>query len=354
MVIPVFNSEKYLRRCIDSIICQTYANIEVILVDDGSCDSSPIICDEYAERDSRIKAMHKNNGGVSSARNVGIHSAIGRYICFVDSDDYLREDGLEKMYKAVKSTGAEWCIGGIERWKPSVQGKEVIDKEDCPQKILELLTRKESYASWAKLFDLTLLNKFCIRFNEEQTCSEDTVFNREYLSRINRVVTITDVVYICDPSNPYSLSKKGHAHYAEYRIIKLNVLRKICDRLDIDDDKKEQFLACRATHSLRISMQHYIRCWHDEQIQRKYIENSVNTLLPWLDFSSNINPYMSPELARWWKRNKRFIVCKHYDKLYLNAKVEYVQTRVYTEIRASIGKIVCLVRNIITTENRQA
>lgn len=97
IIVPIYNMEKYLGRCIDSILVQTHTNIEVILVDDGSTDSSPQVCDDYAKRDPRIKVIHKSNGGLSSARNAGLDIATGDYIGFVDSDDYISTD----MYKVL-------------------------------------------------------------------------------------------------------------------------------------------------------------------------------------------------------------------------------------------------------------
>ena len=95
VIIPVYNVEKYLRKCVDSILLQDFANMEVILVDDGSPDNSGAICDEYAEKDARVKVIHKENGGVSSARNTGLDVAQGKYIAFVDSDDYLLPNSFQ-------------------------------------------------------------------------------------------------------------------------------------------------------------------------------------------------------------------------------------------------------------------
>ena len=99
VVVPIYKVEKYLDRCIYSIINQTYTNLEIILVDDGSPDNCPKICDEYASKDNRIKVIHKQNGGLSSARNAGIKVATGDYIGFVDSDDFIELDMYEQMYK---------------------------------------------------------------------------------------------------------------------------------------------------------------------------------------------------------------------------------------------------------------
>ncbi|MDT6814838.1 glycosyltransferase, partial [Enterococcus faecium] len=92
IIVPVYKVEKYLRKCVDSILAQTFTDFEVILVDDGSPDNSGKICDEYAEKDNRVRVIHKENGGLSSARNAGIDVARGKYLGFVDSDDYIDED----------------------------------------------------------------------------------------------------------------------------------------------------------------------------------------------------------------------------------------------------------------------
>ena len=101
IIVPVYNVEKYLKKCIDSIINQTYKNIEIILVDDGSKDSSGRICDEYIEKDKRIVTIHKKNGGLSDARNEGIKKATGKYLSFIDSDDYIEENMIGNLYKSI-------------------------------------------------------------------------------------------------------------------------------------------------------------------------------------------------------------------------------------------------------------
>ena len=99
IIIPVYNVEQYLKRCIDSVINQTYHNVEIILIDDGSPDSCPQKCDIWAKKDSRIKVVHKVNGGLSDARNYGLQYAKGKYIAFLDSDDYVQPNTYEKLYE---------------------------------------------------------------------------------------------------------------------------------------------------------------------------------------------------------------------------------------------------------------
>lgn len=97
VIVPVYNTEKYLRRCIDSVLAQTYADFELLLIDDGSKDKSGEICDEYAQKDARVRVFHKENGGVSSARNLGLDNARGEWVAFVDSDDYIEENYLKSF-----------------------------------------------------------------------------------------------------------------------------------------------------------------------------------------------------------------------------------------------------------------
>lgn len=115
VVVPVYNVEKYLRQCIDSILSQTYMNLEIILVDDGSRDSSGSICDEYAKIDNRIVVLHKPNGGLSSARNAGIDIAKGEYIGFVDSDDWIEHDMYERLFDSICESGADIAVCGLFR-----------------------------------------------------------------------------------------------------------------------------------------------------------------------------------------------------------------------------------------------
>ena len=121
IIVPIYKVEKYLSRCIDSILAQTYKNLEIILVDDGSPDKCPEICDKYAKEDSRIKVIHKKNGGVSSARNAGLDVATGKYIFFVDSDDIITEDALSNLYEKATEAKAKLAIGGITQIYQSVE-----------------------------------------------------------------------------------------------------------------------------------------------------------------------------------------------------------------------------------------
>ena len=121
VIIPVYKVEKYLCRCVDSVLEQTYTNMEIILVDDGSPDNCPVMCDEYARQDSRVKVIHQENAGLSGARNAGIDMAQGQWLAFVDSDDYLAADFLERLYQACVDTGSSLSVC---RWE-YVRGERI-------------------------------------------------------------------------------------------------------------------------------------------------------------------------------------------------------------------------------------
>lgn len=110
IIVPVYKVEKYLDKCVESIVEQTYKNLEIILVDDGSPDNCPAMCDEWAKKDSRIKVIHKKNGGLSSARNAGLDGCTGDYIYFLDSDDYIADNCIEMLFNAIVSDGSDMCI----------------------------------------------------------------------------------------------------------------------------------------------------------------------------------------------------------------------------------------------------
>ena len=140
VIVPVYNVEAYLGRCVDSILAQTYSNLEVILVDDGTKDDCDRICDDYARKDPRVRVVHKENGGLSSARNAGIDIARGDYLEFVDSDDWIEPDAVEALLKTAREFGTELVIGG--RWDVSERSGEK-KKGLCPEKT-EVLSGEEA------------------------------------------------------------------------------------------------------------------------------------------------------------------------------------------------------------------
>lgn len=165
IIVPIYNVQKYIRRCIESILTQTYRNLEIILVDDGSTDACPQICDEYAVEDSRIKVIHKENGGLSDARNAGIEIATGEYIGFVDSDDYILPQMYEILYKACLDYDVAIAMCGR---KVIDENGKILKDEFCTN-TNSLLSAKEAVeslltfdkcdpAAWDKLYKRNLFS----------------------------------------------------------------------------------------------------------------------------------------------------------------------------------------------------
>ena len=185
VIVPVYNVEKYLNQCVNSILAQTYKDFELILVDDGSKDKSGEICDEYVKKDSRIRVFHKKNGGVSSARNYGIDNAQGTYICFVDSDDWVDETYLEDM---LKPGDYDWIIQGIKINDKYRKYKNEFLKDKYA--ILNALIENEAERDFlfrgpcSKLFKKDLINNNKLRYNTNIYLGEDYLFNICYINYI--------------------------------------------------------------------------------------------------------------------------------------------------------------------------
>ena len=162
IIVPVYNVETYLAKCVDSILAQTYTNLEIFLVNDGSSDCCGKLCDEYAKEDKRIKVIHKKNGGLSDARNVAIDVTTGEFITFIDSDDYVTDDYIMTLYSLIEKYECKVSIAlyntFVEGSKPKVVNR--VYREDCQTNIkaIEEMIYQEKYdtASWAKLYHSSL------------------------------------------------------------------------------------------------------------------------------------------------------------------------------------------------------
>ena len=188
VIVPVYNSEQTLNRCIDSILGQTYRNFELLLINDGSKDCSGEICDKYARKDSRVKVFHKENGGVSSARNVGLDNARGEWITFCDSDDTVTAEWLQNA--ASICSGKELVVQGFYPSNPegfNTSGK--FEKSDLPVvQGLSYLYKCSAFGYvWNKMFLGRVISEQAIRFCSDLTFKEDEVFSLQYCVYISRI-----------------------------------------------------------------------------------------------------------------------------------------------------------------------
>lgn len=214
VIVPVYNVEKYLSECIDSILAQTFRNFELILIDDGSKDKSGEICDGYALKESRIKVIHKENAGVSEARNSGLEMAIGEYITFIDSDDCVDSDYLEYALSETKKRNVDMLISGIVMEYFTAE-KESIQYSITRSQQLNVKTLFEKLqldypqicicGPWSKLYKNSIIQRNGIRFDKNLSNGEDTCFNLDYFKKIETVFFSEQIFYHYRRLNPNSL-----------------------------------------------------------------------------------------------------------------------------------------------------
>ena len=247
IIIPVYNTGKFISKCIESILKQTYMDFELLLIDDGSMDNSSEICNEYAAKDNRIRVFHQKNAGVSAARNKGIDNAKGEYICFIDSDDWIDKQFLESLINEISlkvsdlnilsSILYEYQNNKIER-KPSYSKKEYYRQE-----ISELLIENDFFTigdggCCSKLFRLALIKLDNQRFYLNNAAYEDTLFTFEYLSKCNSVIVNSGAHYHYVHRDEISLSKTTHPYtnYLDSALVGLKVLFIIKQKYNIPDE----------------------------------------------------------------------------------------------------------------------
>lgn len=227
IIVPVYNVEKYLRRCIDSLIIQTYKNIEIILVDDGSKDDSGNICDLYKKEDKRIKVIHKENGGLSSARNAGLKKITGSFVMFVDSDDYVDKNIIQILYDEIISTNSDmsicsyYSVNNNIKTCPEFSCKKFVVENS--NKFYNLYNEYSgvTVSSCMKLFDVKLFNNV---FFTEGDIHEDEIIILDILKKAKRIAYNLEPLYYYEMREG-SITKK-------FDIRKLDVLYYMDNRID--------------------------------------------------------------------------------------------------------------------------
>lgn len=212
VIVPVYNVEAYLPRCADSILSQSFTDFELILVDDGSPDKCGEVCDKYAENDSRVRVFHKSNGGVSSARNLGLDNARGEWVTFIDSDDYVEVDYLKELIDAQQKNQVDYVVT-LNGRDPNDGGLEI-----CRDEYNLLFSRyqidRNGYVI-GKLYKVAIVNGINIRFNINIHLGEDAMFALRYLLETRNVVLISSDKYFYDKERPGSLTKTLNSYGSE-------------------------------------------------------------------------------------------------------------------------------------------
>jgi len=254
IIVPVYNVEKYLQRCVDSILVQSFGDYELILIDDGSTDASGSMCDAYAARDNRVRVYHDNNQGVSAARNHGIDVATGEWIAFIDSDDYILPDYLQSMYHNTEKFDCDLVMTGIKRlyednaskviireWQEGVYNVDELDK------LYDLKILQYQKGPVIKLFKRSIINDYALRFNDKVRSGEDALFVYSYLAHVQSISVAPGANYVYYKRGG-SLTSEPLARFdAEYYACKCteSVILQLLETTGVKHPYPKEYLAYR-------------------------------------------------------------------------------------------------------------
>ena len=263
VIVPVYNVEKYLGQCIDSIISQSYSKIEVILINDGSSDDSGKICDDYAKKDDRIKVIHKENGGVSSARNLGIIESTGNWVVFIDSDDWINNSYIEILIAVAKRENADVVSCGYNRVSETNTEKINISGEDVILDSKEYLIKSLNPQTGIGFCHTKLIRKNVvgdIRFDEDIKVAEDALFNMQISKNISKAVQCKKALYNYR-NNSNSVVKKYNDNYANNYLCGMKATKKYIFENYDNNEILQNYYNFVAYHVMLVAVNY---CYHHD------------------------------------------------------------------------------------------
>ncbi len=223
VIVPVYNASPYLKECVDSILAQTLTNFELMVINDGSSDQSPQICDEYAKLDHRIIVIHKKNEGPSATRNLGLQKAVGKYIVFCDADDVLSPRALEQMYSVMEKYNTDLALCGFSRFIGSIKNSQEMrtlskysltifqTTQELASVYFQPVTNMFGISIWAKMYRADIIRRNSLKFPEDVNYEEDCCFNVAYFRHVTTAGALRDILYHYRQQN-VSLSKGYRAN----------------------------------------------------------------------------------------------------------------------------------------------
>lgn len=235
IIVPVFNAEKYLDRCIKSIYAQTFTNYEIILVNDGSKDNSLALCRKYSESDSRITVIDKENGGAGSARNKGIEIAKGEYLAFPDVDDWFEPNMYEELYALAKKSDYDIVFSGVNNYSQDLKLLSTVKcplvdfktQDECRKNIMTLFPTTTIFdVPWNKLYKRELVVENCIHFTDLRRC-QDAVFNLDVYKNAKSVISTEKAYYNYINNDSAKVNKKFPKNYIDINIYYFYHIREI-------------------------------------------------------------------------------------------------------------------------------
>lgn len=288
VIIPVYNAEKTLRRCVDSLLAERCADAEIILVNDGSKDRSGEICREYVAREDCIRYIEKENGGVSTARNAGLDAATGEFVLFVDSDDYVVPGYFSTIDKVCEETPGDL----IQFSRQFDDGKGAVGAPNQPQSarsrdelmplIVDAICRKAINSPWAKLYKRDLIEKHSIRFPVGASVAEDRVFNIVYSYYIHSYVVTEKFVYVVNTENEQSLTRGRHKDLQQQFDVADAFFLRSLDEAPLSEQEKENYRRaynfghCRSIyHDAKLLIQDHVG-WFARQKRLGQICDHIN------------------------------------------------------------------------------
>lgn len=285
IIVPVYNCEKYLEKCIDGVLKQTYSNWELILVDDGSSDNSYNICSMYADKDKRIKVFTQKNAGAGVARNCGIEKATGEYLMFCDSDDFLYSGALERFVDVAQKRNSDLIISGYNEFryeddkvvfcgKNDAMEREILSQIEARIMYITLYKKHLNQAPWAKLYKASIINGNNVKFSDLKRC-QDIVFNINYYEYVNRISIIKDRLYNYQTPDGYEYIKKFPLNMIYIRTEIDELITSTLKRWNVyDNECKAHLNFVLATDILVCSKLSYLNTWNlSKEDRNDYIKN---------------------------------------------------------------------------------
>lgn len=325
IIMPVYNVSEKLNKSLNSLINQTYSNIEILLINDGSTDNSGEVCDKYAQNDNRIKVVHKKNGGVSSARNIGLEIATGKYIMFVDSDDYTDEKSCEVMVEAIEKYDVDMVVSS---YNTVYNGK--VMKHICPEKVYDSVeSMKDDFrliyldcflnSPWNKLFKKEHITK---GFDENMRYFEDYYFVLDYMDNIKNLVTIDKPLY-------YYIEDTGNSLTKVFREDTFDVFPKIYLR---QKEFCHKYFGNEFDNELKSSLLYGFYNTAQKLIYSKGSkDNKIKTLNNWLNnptiktsINENFIDYINNNSNKQLKVAYSYIINEQLNKLYYMLKIKQI------------------------------
>ena len=325
IVVPIYKVENYIDKCIESIINQTYKNVEILLIDDGSPDNCPKICENYSKKDSRIKVYHKENGGLSDARNYGIERSKGKYICFIDSDDFVHEKFIEILYKNIKKYNADISICHHYKFKDYSETNNYLPKEETEVYTgLEMLNNLydnylNNIVAWNKLYKRKLFDK--IRYPKGKKLEDAYIIHKLYNNSKKVVITNLELYYYIQRDNSIMGTLNTSA------LVEQDLLIERIRYLEENKLKNEPVY---------------------ENTIKKFIDRLYDNYY-YLNIHGNINPNLYNKYFKFIKKYSKKVKLNKKTKLMLEHRYIYLVLRTMNKIKdKSIDKYINIKRIIVS------